>query len=110
VAAVSDFALIVLIAMEGFFCPVRNESPLHQRNLADWLLEMPPDHRDWLRGCDVVSRRPVVLLILSVEVLLNDLLSPGQSVATAHLPKIIAEDRATPRAIIAFDAAAQECQ
>jgi integrase len=33
---------------------------------------MLPDHRDWLRGSDVVPRTPIVLPISGVEVFLED--------------------------------------
>src|SRR5215469_6426700 len=70
------------------FCPTGNKSPTHSRNLTDWFLRMLPDHRDWLRGSDVVPGTPVVLPIGSVEMLLDYLLSPRQSVATAHGEKL----------------------
>jgi hypothetical protein len=46
---------------------------------------MLADHRDGLGRSDVEPRVPVVLPIGSVKLFLDDLLSPGQSVATAHL-------------------------
>jgi hypothetical protein len=45
---------------------------------------MLADHWDWLRGSNVVSRIPVVVPRGAVEVFFDDLLSPGQPVATAH--------------------------
>ena len=64
--------------------PRRNQSPPHQRHIAPRFLRMLADHRDGLRRSDVVPRRPVVLPIGSVKLFLDDLLSPGQSVAPAH--------------------------
>ena len=45
---------------------------------------MLANHWNGLGRGDVVPRVPVVLPIGSVEVLLDDLFSPGQSVAAAH--------------------------
>jgi hypothetical protein len=83
-AAVSDFAFIVPVAIKEFFCPWRNQSPPHERQLADRLLGILADDRDGLGQGDVEAWRPVLLPIGSLEVFLDDLLSPRQSVATAH--------------------------
>lgn len=45
---------------------------------------MLPDHRDWLRGSDVVAGTPIVIPRGSLEVFLDDLLPPRQSVTPAH--------------------------
>ncbi len=57
---------------------------------------MLADDRDWLGRRDVVARRPVVLPIGSLEVFLDDLLPPRESVATAH-GKIMADHRCASR-------------
>lgn len=45
---------------------------------------MLPDHRDWLRGRDVVARVPIASPRGGIELYLDDLLSARQSVASAH--------------------------
>src|SRR5579872_2806500 len=45
---------------------------------------MPPDHWNGLRRGDVVARRPVLLPIGSIEVLLDDLLASGKPESSAH--------------------------
>ena len=60
---------------------MREQSPRHQREFPDRVFGMLPDHWNGLRPGDVVSRRPVGLPFGSVEVFLDDLLSPRQSVA-----------------------------
>jgi hypothetical protein len=51
---------------------------------------MLPDYRDWLRGCDVVARAPVVIPRSAAKVFLNEFLPPRQSAAPAH-GKIMAD-------------------
>jgi len=55
---------------------------------------MLPDHRDWLRGRDVVARVPIVIPGGALEILFDDLFSPRKSVATAHW-EIMADNVAT---------------
>ena len=68
----------------GIPSPVRNQPPLHQGNLTNRFLRMLADHRDWLRGSDVVSRIPVVVPRGAAEVFFDDLLSLGQPIPSAH--------------------------
>jgi hypothetical protein len=72
------------------FCPRRNETPAHQRQFTDWFFRVMANDRDWLGGSNVVSRRPVIVPCRAVEVFLDDLLSPRQSVTPAHW-KIMAD-------------------
>jgi len=51
---------------------------------------MLTDDWDWLGRGDIVPRTPIILPISSVEVFLDDLLPPRQSVPTAH-GRIIAD-------------------
>jgi hypothetical protein len=69
--------------------PTRNQTPTHRRNLPDWFLWVLPDNRNLLGRRDIVARTPIVIPRGSLEVLLDDLLPPRQSVASAHL-KIMA--------------------
>ena len=55
---------------------------------------MLPYHRDGLGRGDVISWRPVVLPLGAVEVFLDDLLPPRESVAP-HMKEIMAEFRAS---------------
>jgi hypothetical protein len=68
----------------GVFSPMRHLAPLHKGKLTNRFLGMLANHRSELSGGDVISRRPVLLPIGSLEVFLDDLLSSGQSVASAH--------------------------
>jgi hypothetical protein len=62
--------------------------------LSDGFLGILPDHRDRLCGRNVIARNPILFAGHCVEVFLNKLLSPGQSVATAHLEIIADRQRA----------------
>ena len=61
-----------------------NESPFHERNLPDWFLRVLAQDGNSLSWSDVVTRVPVVIPRGSVEVLLNNLLTPGKPVPSAH--------------------------
>lgn len=83
-AAVSDFALIVLVARKGYFdqCGI---NPIFSQNLpvqVSW--DAGGSRGDRLGWCNVIAWNPLVLPRLSPEVLLDELLSPRQSVAPAH--------------------------
>ena len=71
-----------------FFCPVRNQTPAHGRGLADRFCRVLADYGDRLRRSNIETRRPVVIPRRSIEILLDDLLSPRESVATAHGEKL----------------------
>ena len=76
--------LIRAITETRILCPRWDESPAHQRQLADWLFRMLADDRHGLGGRNVVTRIPVFIAGGGVEVLLDKLLSPRKFVATAH--------------------------
>ena len=61
-----------------------NETPLHQRQFANWFLRVLADHRDWLSRRDVVARRPIIVRRSAFEVLLHKLLTPREAVTSAH--------------------------
>lgn len=85
----------------GIPSPVRNQPPLHQGNLTNRFLRMLADHRDWLRGSDVVSRIPVVVPRSRVEIFLDKLLPSRQSVSTAHGAKLSQKRTAAPHESLA---------
>src|SRR2546427_12254726 len=66
------------------FCPMRNETPLHQSDFTYWLFRILANHRDRLGRSNVVARRPVFFHRGTVEVLLNNLLPPRESVPPAR--------------------------
>jgi hypothetical protein len=55
---------------------------------------MLPDDRDRLGWSHIVSRCPTFFTRNAVEVLFDDLLAPGESIATAH--EEIITDQVTP--------------
>ena len=63
------------------FCPMRNETPLHQSDFTYWLFRILANHRDRLGRSDVVAGSTVFLARDAIEVLLNNLLSPRESIA-----------------------------
>ena len=63
--------------------PIRNESPLHQREHTTWFLWMLANDGNWLRRGNVVARAPA-FISLGIEVFLNDLLAPRKSIASAN--------------------------
>ena len=84
VLAVSERAFIILAAADGS-CAHEGINPHRiSDKLPDWFLRMLADHRDRLGRGDVVPRRPVVIPMGSIEVFLDKLLPPRQSVSSAH--------------------------
>jgi len=84
VAAVSDFALIVPVAMEESFDQCGMRPPLHQCYFTDRLLRILANDWDRLGGGNVVARNPVFVPRGAVEIFLDKLLPSRQSVASAH--------------------------
>jgi hypothetical protein len=84
----------------------------------NWFLGVLADDRDRLGGRNVVTRIPVFIAGGGVEVLLDKLFSPRQSVAAAH-GEIIADQRGVSRsrstlaewyAVSLTTAATKDCQ
>lgn len=73
-----------LVSDARVFRPRRNESPSHHRKLPNGLTGVLADGQDGLRGSDVVAGTPLVFLRDCAEVLRNQLISPRQSVPSAH--------------------------
>ena len=73
------------------FCPMWNESPTHRRNLTDRFFWVLADHRNSLRGGDIVAGSPVLIPRWALEMFLDDLLPSRQSITSAH--KRIISDR-----------------
>ena len=70
--------------------PTMESNPTSSGKSDDRLLGMLADNRNGLGRGDVVARSPIVLPSGSVEVFLDDLLPPRESVSSAH-GKIMAE-------------------
>jgi hypothetical protein len=77
---------------------MRNESPPHQRQPTTGFLWVQANDRDKLGRCDIVARIPVLLPRGTVEILLNNLLPPRESVPSAHW-RIMSETLRTSSAI-----------
>ena len=61
-----------------------NETPPHGGNLTNWFLRMLGVDRGELGRRDIDPRSPILFPRCAVKVLLDNLLSPRKSVATAH--------------------------
>ena len=83
-AKVSDLALIVLYPMLGSFDQERYKAPSHCGKSSNGLTGILADCHNRLRGRDIVARTPLVLLGDCAEILLNELLSPRQSITPTH--------------------------
>ena len=83
-AAVSDLALIMLAATDESFAHDGMSPQRISESSPDGFLRMLADDRDRLGRGDVVTRAPVFFPGDAVEVFLDKLLSPRQSVASAH--------------------------
>ena len=77
---------------------MRNQPPARERNLANRFFWVLPDNRDLLRWRDIEPRVPVLVPRSSVEVSLNDLLSPRQPIPTTHIEGNYARKRGSKRA------------
>ena len=75
----------------GVLSPMRNQTPAHQRQLSNRFLWMLADYGNGLGGCDIEAWRPAVFPRRRVEILLDELFSARQPVATAHDRKFIAD-------------------
>src|SRR5271157_3588853 len=73
-----------LEADAGVRGPGRNQAPASQREVTlrcRWIL---PNDTYWLRGCNVVARLPIDLVV-GVEVFGDQLLASGKTIAATHL-------------------------
>jgi hypothetical protein len=61
-----------------------NQTPAHKRNLPHWFLRMLADNGHRLGWSDIEPRVPIVVPRIAVEMFLDDLLPPRQSVTPAH--------------------------
>ncbi len=66
------------------FRPRWNQSPTEQRQFPNRFLRILANDRNRLSGGNVVARIPVFLARRTGKMLLNNLLSPGKSIAPAH--------------------------
>ena len=78
VAAVSDLALIMLAAPEVSFAQCGMRPHRISESSRTRFLRILADHRDRLRGRDVVARRPFIVPRATVEIFLDKLLPPRQ--------------------------------